>query len=321
MGLYFSCLTRLISLTSSALPLVFVTKACAPLLCLLALLPMSLYIGCGISADVVTNGVALLLIAYIIFIKYTSAFELRQYITLGVLALILSQLKLVYTPLVLLAFGLKGQHTAKFGKYLIPLIVILSFTGAYVWTAITHNLQLTYKEYNPEFSKQATIVAEADIYAQTHIVLHDPLRFLKFVFNSLSRHAKELAISYTGSFGWQTFSIPFWLTSSLLGGTAFVAICSGCERTKVDFSFRVLIFSVFLLITILVYLSQYLTWAPVGAYYLLIQGRYLIPIAPLLFIMLPIKPSKQFAIALVTICLSVFALTYSAIQIKQWFIG
>ena len=118
---------------------------------------------------------------------------------------------------------------------------------------------------------------------------------------------------YVGTFGWLDAQLPLWLIIT----TYLFLISISFSEQEFAFNFsiyqQIILAMVILTVIILLLLTQHLGWGCVGDRIIhTIQGRYFIPVFPLLFVMISdskfrLKTNTTYLVALFFI----FLLTYS----------
>jgi len=143
---------------------------------------------------------------------------------------------------------------------------------------------LTYEDYNVEFRNGPTLVPGASYNDQKAYILEHPVYFPKVILNSIFNPDQTYLSSYIGRFGaFLDVPMPLWLI--IISYLVILFVTVG-EKNEHAFSVRqrIVIFLSMFSSFVLLLLSQHLTWDPVGKGSVdLIQGRYLIPLFPLLF--------------------------------------
>lgn len=242
---------------------------------LLALTPMSMFIAASLSADVSTNALAFLFIA--ICLHYT--FEENKILkpsgifVLCLISVLLSLTKLIYFPILLIFLIIPVNKIGTTKKYytVFTLLILLSLLAITGWFLLVKNLIVPLKP---------------DIFVDRQIsfVLHNPLKFFEVVIKSLS--SKRYIEHFIGRLGWLDtqmswfFILPYFL---LLIGVALTDIN---KNILLSLKHKTVIFAALAATLILLCLSQYLTWTPVGKTRIFgLQGRYFIPVAPLIFLL------------------------------------
>jgi hypothetical protein len=121
------------------------------------------------------------------------------------------------------------------------------------------------------------------------------LSIIKVVLKGFKHSFPMLRNTYMGVLGWLDVRLHwFFIYMGYLSILLILLYENQTVKLKISPKQRVLLVSTGLLLTFLVYLSQYLSWAGVGSDYCgSIQGRYFITVFPLIFIGLIYKPVKQ----------------------------
>jgi len=261
----------------------------------LILLPMNPYIVNSFSADTVTNILSFLLIALILrHVFVTEKIKFSQLLLLGIIAALLVLAKVVYIGLILLLLLIPAK---KYGKSWIRIVVIgsvfiVSTLLMLYWSRTIMTYYIPIKDYNPAFKNVASLSPCGDYYAQKAYILNHGLYFFKVIFRSLFSHPNTYLTGYIGVFGNGVIGMPSWF---YLFAYVMIIVVAICEKNSFHFSLRqkLLMFPSALLAYVLLLLSQHLIWDCVGEGIVdLIQGRYLVPVFPLLFLCLQNKSSE-----------------------------
>ncbi len=284
---------------------------------LLALLPMSLFTNMSLSADVVTNVLSFLLIAYFLKLAFEKkTIELKDFLIIVFLSILLASAKLVYTPIIFLFLIIpknRFRSAKTFYLYFI-LIIIIGFGTALFWSKLINSLYIPYKNYNPQYRNTVDLVKCADIEAQTEYILNHGFYILKVFMNSL-RHAFDMYYrGYIGTFGWLDTKLPIWLINISYIAIIVIAILENNKNENFSKFQRFVILGSFITTIALILLSQHLTWDCVGGEKTgTLQGRYFIPVFPLLFILFNnSRYNKQLLTKGIVMLLSITLLSFSA---------
>lgn len=292
---------------------------------LLALLPMSISTHMSLSADVMTNLLAFAVIAYSFDLAYRkNNFSTHHIIGFTILAVLLALAKVVYLPLILFFFLIpqkKFLSTFSYYKYLFILFGF-SFVTALMWSLFMNSLYVPYSLYNPEFKEnpifQTCMSSCANMEDQLHYIANQGWPLLTMFFYSLYHTFGMYSRGFIGTFGWLDTYMAAWAVVLAYLVIFIVAIGSGNKNTITGWKLKFLLVSVFFITMTLILLSQWLTWSCVGAEYVdLIQGRYLIPVLPLLFMLLyvPQWHMPTWIIGLVVSVFTVMILLYSSVLV------
>jgi uncharacterized membrane protein len=258
------------------------------LITLLLLLPMHLYITSSYNADSVTNILSFTAIALILqsTVGHVPVTRKRLLLLLAV-ALGLSVAKIIYAALFLLlltipaiAFG-SGKRKYAF----VALLFVMCLITAAAWSSHVFKLYLPYTAYNPQFREHTTLAALSDYHLQKAHLLAHPLHVFTLLYNAVFHDPSVYLGSFVGQFGtYMDLPLPrgIWVFACVfILVVAFMAKRSAFTRAQ---KFWVLITAV--AIYALLIISHHLTWNPVGSAVIdSVQGRYLIPIIPLLLML------------------------------------
>lgn len=277
----------------------------------LLLLPMNVFITNSFSADTVTNIISLLFISYVFKLSFQEK-KVSYFNLLFLLGLIilLAFAKVVYIGLVVLLiiipkkqFNNKWHFIAGIGA-----LFVFAFIITYFWSNKVLEYYTPYSNYNSKFKDGICLSNCANYYLQKEYIIHHKLYFLNVVYQSIIDHPITYFNGYVGLFGNMDIFIPKYLVYITYAIILFVAIF---ERNKhVPTVFMRIIFVVAALgAFVLLLLSQHLTWDCVGEGIVdLVQGRYLIPILPLLFFVLSNRINKIRYVPVLTFIILVFVL-------------
>jgi uncharacterized membrane protein len=252
-----------------------------------ALLPMSLFINMSISADVVTNVACFFVI--LISLRYafdSQAFTSKRFRNMALAFLLLTSVKAIYSPLILLLLLIPKENFKNTKDRLVKVILlfIIALCSSAFWSALLNPLYLSFENYNPEFRGGAALVDGADMPKQIHFMFENGTYIFKVFYDSVLLTFSMFSSGYIGVFGWLDSPLPIWLICIcylMLFSTAFL---DGNKNITFSITQKSIIALAFLIVFFLVFLSQHLIWDQVAAPLIQnIQGRYLIPFAPLLF--------------------------------------
>ena len=253
---------------------------------MLALLPMTLFEAASLSADSFLLGLSFLIIA--IFFKY--AFDdnkkkigIKDIYILFILLLLVALAKSNYFILLFLIFLIPAE---KFGNrkkmFLVTGFLFLAVAAIVgIWYILTKNLY-------------APIVPQVSIPGQLAYILGDPFRFPYVLINTFINNGLSYQLLFVGNF-WLDIPLPMWWLGFYLVTIIPVALL---DKNKINITRNQKLISavIFILNFIAACALVYITWTPVGQNVIDgIQGRYFIPILPLLFLLLyKIKDFKNY---------------------------
>ncbi|MFK7785076.1 MAG: DUF2142 domain-containing protein [Crocinitomicaceae bacterium] len=283
---------RLVALLSWMLILFFAIKT-TPILkwmfVVLALLPMSLYISASLSSDTVTNAIVFLLLA----VLFKQAFSDQQqskkdFLILSLLVVLLASAKFIYSPLVLLYFLIPLKNFQSKKEFILRFLMLsaLVLITASCWPLIQGVGYVPYADYNVEYRDQVNLLQCSDIHNQLGHITSHPTFVFRAIGNSIYESFNVYYMGFIGNFGWGESPLSsFWLVFGYIG-LALVALIDNRPEIKINTSKRVLVFGSFSILFALIVISQLLIWTCVGGDVVQnLQGRYFIPVGPLLFFM------------------------------------
>ncbi|MBL7205247.1 MAG: DUF2142 domain-containing protein [Desulfobacteraceae bacterium] len=245
---------------------------------LLALSPMCLFQASSLSYDGFTNGIAFLYIALILHYTFVKDFlGHKERVFFFLVSALLALSKLAYLPMMLL-IGL--IPTDKLGGKK----VYWSFTAIYVvscavlafsWIWYTSDIYVPYSPNN------------ANPQAQLAFILNNPLEYLCVVANSMKYSGMNVFFRhFIGVLGQLTLMLPNWIYFSYFAALLLVALRDGKEGISLNYGNKLLIVLVLILNIALIFTMLYLSFnAPASDVIIGLQGRYLIPLGPLFFLL------------------------------------
>lgn len=287
--LFMAYLGRLMNTVTFGL-LVFFAIRLSPfgknLIAITALLPMSIQAANSLSADGLAIGIVLLFVAYILYLKYTKTEVLhkKEIALLYLLIFFLCCCKIVYVPFCLLLFLIpqkRFKSRSAYKRHVVTaavMIVVLSLGWLLIATSFLGGIKAN---------------VNVDTAKQIKGILKNPIQFVMTFVRTLKVYLKEYLLQFLGErMGWMNIYIPSFLLYPFLIILG-VEVCMDQDTGKHVFPtyLRVFLGGTSILIFLLVFVTLYGQWTPVG-YRLIegIQGRYFIPlIFPFLLAVKPIR--------------------------------
>ena len=244
----------------------------------IALMPMTLFQAASLSADGTAISLSFLTIA--IFLKLALDDNIKKITPKHILiiisiGLLLGLAKMPYIMLILLFFLIPSKKFKSrtkmfqiFGLTFLLAVLIIAF-----WNFMVNGL---YMPLDPGIS----------IKDQLLYILHYPIDFIQTMLNTSSQYAGELPFIVVGNWAYANSPIPNLIYYMYFFIILLVAAFDK-GSFKISLKQRYIILGLFLLIAGTIFVLEYLTWTYTGAQVIHgIQGRYLIPILPLLFLTL-----------------------------------
>ncbi len=242
---------------------------------IIALLPMTLFESASVSADSLTIGLSFITISLFLRLSLDNKIRkinLKYIMILFSFILALSLAKMPYFLLIFLFLMIPANKFENNKKKITIFAFILStsFIVAFLWIFIIKGL------YIPEKGISA--------YDQFLFILPRPLLFLQLIWNDLITNPLRYFKIVPGA-NWFSYPLPKWIYYATILLLLFLPLFDKNE-IKINFKKKSIIIGNFLLIAGLIYLFEYLTWTHVGVNKIFgVQGRYFIPILPLLFLL------------------------------------
>ncbi len=256
-----------VGIVTTALRLLPFGRAAA---CVVALLPMVLYEFASAAPDAALIALSFLFTA--LAVRALGAGQRRppEILAACLAGAAICAFKPVYAPLLLIAAPVRWRQATPRAAPMVPLLIAAtSMIAAVLWFAFSaHAIHL---------ARQGADAARQFALMQAH-----PLGALTLLARSLLVQSPWLLLGAIGRFGWLTIWLPNLLYA--LPAAAFLcAVWAGTEPAA-RLSVRHAAWHVALILasTLLIMFSLYLVWTPVGAPNVEgVQGRYLLPLAPL----------------------------------------
>lgn len=248
---------------------------------IIALLPMTIQEAVSLSPDALTIALSIALISYILFIKFEQKTRLnvRQYILLLIMSVILSLCKIVYLPLCFLALLIPADRFKSKKDKAIKLVILeaIAILLNFLWFKYATRYLI---EINPGVNS----------FEQTQYILSNIIEYIVIIIRTISVYAKNYIFQLVGDSMLQLNAN----TSNIYQLILFVILVLTllCDKSKEKISTKLKVFVGIITATIigLIFTSIYVQWNPVGNGLIMgIHGRYFIPIALLFAILLENK--------------------------------
>ena len=243
------------------------------LFCIL-MFPMTLQEMVSISPDCMTNSIVILFISYVMYLAYKKeSISKLDIIGISILALLISQCKIVYIPIVFLVIILpRGKFKNEKKSIIFKIVLIMiSILCCLLWLVISASYL---GEFQPGVDKAAQlreIVTGIDRYYAV---------IVRTIFESrVEFYIKTMIGSSLGALNIDTIPVV-WIGLLLL--LTHLVENSG-TNIDIDKKDAIIMLSIFVAISGLILTSLYVGWTPVGCDEVYgVQGRYFIPIVLLL---------------------------------------
>ena len=241
----------------------------------LALTPMSMFIAASLSADALTNALSFLLIAQILHVAFgpQACVTGTSILQMALLGIAIGQCKQAYFLLPACILIIPIVRFGSWRRYCISFAVVMVVTclSVVAWALVVRGI---YSPANP--------LVEIDPGRQLQLIQTDPSRFLTALKVTI-QNTPSYFQQFAGVLGFLDTYLPDWVIY-----TTWAVILIAClDHLVPPGNVRLLHVSLFLGISLvtsfIVTFIIYLTWEKVGGTTLIgIQGRYFIPLSPLI---------------------------------------
>jgi len=268
-----------------------------------ALLPSSLFINSGMTADSFTYGLCYLLFAYIMKLAYgkntrpngTDKISVKAWLLLLIISLSITLSKVIYFPLLLLLFLISPikfsppWHKLTFiGSLFFANILVLV-----VMFSTMKNTFISYENYNPTYRENVQLNKGVNPTQQLDFIISNPLQFAKIALRSHLAYAPAAVVHCVGKFGWEKNYLPFWIVGLLILMLLAGGFMESSEFYSPTKNYRLVFLFAIVAIVGLFTIVIYMQWSPVrNSTIFALGGRYYLPLLPLFFLMLRFSSIK-----------------------------
>ncbi len=256
----------------------------------IALLPSSLFINSGMTADSFTYGFCYLTFAILMRMIFTSApnkrkWGVRSWTAIFLTSMVVTLSKVVYAPLLLLTFLIpKERFEKRFtkNKFIGSLLIINALALLLLYTSLKDNF-ISYDNYNPKYRTDVQLNEGVNPDAQLDFIFENPMEFAVIALKSHLDYAPSSIVHCIGKFGWEKNYLPFWMIGLLLLTTLFSGIFERNFSFQLSKKMRVVFLFTAGCIIAAFTIVIYMQWSPVGNREILsLGGRYYLPLLPLI---------------------------------------
>ena len=236
---------------------------------LVGLLPMGVFTASTLSADVMTNALAMLFAAVILRSSLAADGPLRwkDGLTIILLCVLVAATKQVYFPIVAMTLMIPKTRFA-------GLRTKLLFCAGAVGVAVVTNLAWAWLVRGV-----ITTEAWADPQKQTQFILAHPWEYVRVLGNTLEVWWRKYYEWYIGVLGWLDCWLPAWVYPSYAVMILAVPLLDRGQGRTITIKERLLLAGVVVVTLLLIATSLYITYTiPMDATIRGVQGRYFIPL-------------------------------------------
>jgi uncharacterized membrane protein len=246
----------------------------------LALTPMSLFLAASLSNDVLTNALSYVLIAYVLAVAFSPEERLsgRSIAVIALLGTSLGLAKQAYFLLPLVFLLIPVRKLGTWLRYILVLgtVMVATLLPLLVWGVIVRSV------YSPPEVGPGFRIDPAEQFQRMITNKEDVLGLLRHTAQRWQSYGEE----YLGFLGRLDTRLPDWVYLVQLGLLLIVSAVDRDSAPCLTGRQNALAGGIFLLVGLTVLFILHLTWDRIGSPYIVFQGRYFIPSAPLLAIVL-----------------------------------
>lgn len=243
------------------------------LLTIYLMIPMMIHQGTSMSADCMTNAIAIFFISYTLFLLYkkeniTNKDEVIYYITSAILGVA----KIAYVPISFISIVLlwnKDIDKKRRNRLIIISILLCCILGG-LWYLFSTN-----------YVDTRSYLVEENVNASEQIknIIYHPITYIRVFLNTFHDLGESYIYTFIGSgLGWLNISVP---NLTIVAYIFLLLIAPFLEKHENQLNMKQkLIFLVIVLgIILLISTALYVSWTGVGKWEIQgIQGRYFLPI-------------------------------------------
>lgn len=264
---------------------------------LIGLMPMALFQAATVSYDPLLIALSFLAISIIFSVSFEKDKNLskRYIIILGIIAYIFIEVKIVYLPLYLLLVILPKKEMENKVLFFKKLLCILG---------IVITLMLVFKVGSP--SMKLVTETRTDILAKEQLkyIIHNPFNYCKIYVNTLIKKRQYLIATTIGTFGLIDTNLYCVFLSIYLVCMPLVGISEiSLDNVDVDIWGRIAVIISTSAAIFGCFLAMYIYWTSIMDGYGIgaseitgVQGRYFIPILPVIFLFFANKKLNKYTI-------------------------
>lgn len=245
-----------------------------------ALTPMLFQQMVSLSADSFTNTIDLVFVAVVLAYAFdpNRRFTNRNFLLALVLAILVALSKQAYFMLLLLFFLIPVRKAGGFKKYITlgGLLLLAGLVSLIIWSMLSAGLSFA--------TVHTHEISPAD---QLNFVLSDPVGYLQIILDNVFRKLKNLLdLAIGAKLGWLDTPLDPFLLFAIECSLLFLALTDKNEAVKFNRTGKIVVLAVALLTVFSIFSSSYIALNPVATKDLTaLQGRYFIPILPLVLLL------------------------------------
>lgn len=244
-------------------------------LLLLVALPISVEGFVSMSPDALTISAVFLFIAYVLklFNEKDKKITLKDKVILFGLSIVIALCKIVYLPIVglLLILPKEKFKTKKEQIITIGIIMGTAILANLAWLVFSTTYLVTFRGGDSKY--------------QLVNILSHPIQYIIMLFNTININSGSYLYSaFGGEIGWDEYVKLQWIVPIVFGGLYIFFSASDIElKNRFNKYQQIIIGLIVLAVVVLIFTSLYIQWTAMFSSEISgVQGRYFIPILPLI---------------------------------------
>lgn len=256
------------------------------LIAALSLTPMAVFLAGSANADAMVMAYIFLFLAYVMKLGFDPGmtFNLKTLLILTFLSVLVALSKNIYVIISLLAFIIPVSKASGRKDYLVKLTFFfgITFITALLSYISVQNV-LNQVEVIEHYYGGAPF-PQINPDKQTEFILSDIPRFFSIVLQSFREFGGLTIKSYIGILGWLQITFPDYYYGFALLTIFLFSVLSSQKKFSLTLMHRLMFIAVFAAIILAFSFTMYCSWsAPGDPLILNLQGRYFIPVMPLIW--------------------------------------
>lgn len=244
---------------------------------LLALMPMSIYLGASISYDALIIPSVFLLFAYTLKLRESEKIVLKDIIIICCIMFVLFSVKQAYTPFALVLLSIPKKNFGDRKRY----YKIIGITLVVCITTVLFS-QINKSEL---FSLQSGSNVNENVVLQSEYLKNNFGIMIPLILNTFSVYKTFYITGFIGTLGQLDTNLPIPLVVTFGLILIFVMFIDSFKASQITINFKLLGLVATFVFVYFSFRIMYINWTPVigsvcGDTVSGIQGRYFIPIAP-----------------------------------------
>ena len=295
----------------------------------LSYIPIAIEGFSSLSPDAMTISMSFLYIAYILNLAFNENKKVgkKEKITLTILSIIVALCKIVYIPLVLLLFIIPKEKFCNDtenkklpkSKKIFDKQNKTKFINIVIIAGIAIVINLLWLSFT---SRYLTNFREGDSKYQVILLFQNPINYIGKLIYTVNLNGTSYLTGMLGeSLGWgELVRLNFIVPSVMFILILIEVITDETLRNKFSLSQKLVLLGTLLIIVLLIFTSLYVQWTTIGSESILgVQGRYFIPILPLLILLLGdiIKTKSSYKDINISKVIAITGLTINIITILK----